>query len=392
MKLPAISKNYRNAFVLTPIIAKIATVAITILVFHSFIDMFDYGNYYLAMQNIAHGSAPWAGDTSVYYPPLALVPMMISYILSLVIGGSLGFTIVMWILIAICDIVTTFCVYYIGVKLHASGKTAFVAAMLYAISIPVAYFSLTKFDSFPTCVMMLAILFTIYGEKIKGYYTSVAGFFIKLYPAVIFPFLWVYNARDSNLISEGKRQVIWVLLPASAAFVLMMLLGYNLLLGYASLVFCNTIQYALIQHLQFFGIIVQDSTLAIVFRILQIGVVLGALYYFYTHPKTISLLLKTILLSLVAVIFLHQYRSPQYVVWLAPLFALLLADNLEGAATLFCVQFLSFVEFPLAFWFLYTNDKYVTPWAVIFFTIYFIAYGVLLWKALNFKEYEGAIT
>jgi hypothetical protein len=334
------------------------------------------------MQNILNGLAPWASGTTVMYPPLAFIPMMISYGVSLA-SGMIGFIVSMWVLMVICDIVTIFCIYWIGLKLY-SERTAFLAAMLYATAISVAYYSLTKFDAFPTSLVMLAILATVYGDKTKGYVASIVGLFVKIYPVILYPFLWIYNSRRTSLIAEGKKRAALIAIPAAAIFIIMVVAGYNLFLGYASTVYCNTIQFALLQYLQIAGVSVQSSDMANAFRVVMGIVILGAMYYLYKKPKTIGLLIKVILISIMAIVFLMQYRSPQYIVWFTPFAVLLVADNVRGILIFAVVQILSFIEFPLAFWTLYTNAQYTSPLALGFFTVYFLAYGVLLWQALTF--------
>ena len=176
MHLPAISPHRRNLLIVTSIFTKIVVIILTIFILHSFIDTFDYQNYHLAMQNILNGLAPWAGGTSVMYPPLCIhsdddslrsvVGWRVYRVRSFHVDshGNL-------------DIITLFCIYYIGLKLY-SEQTAFIAAMLYATSISMAYYSLSKFDAFPTCLAILAVLVTVYGDKTKGYLVSVAGLFL----------------------------------------------------------------------------------------------------------------------------------------------------------------------------------------------------------------------
>jgi len=81
----------------------------------------------------------------------------------------------MWALMIICDIVTTLIVYYIGLKLY-SEQTAFIAAMLSASALSSAYFIIIGFDAFPTCFAMVAILATIYGDKITGYWQQFSDY------------------------------------------------------------------------------------------------------------------------------------------------------------------------------------------------------------------------
>lgn len=380
MHLPTINTKSRNILILTSLATKI----FLLLALGFRVDMFDYQNYYNAMHNILNGLAPWAGGTTVYYPPLALVPMMISYLVSL-IGGFLFFVLSMWTILAICDIITTICIYYIGLKLY-SEKTAFIAAFLYATAFSSAYYSLTKFDAFPLCVAMLSILLTIYGEKTKGYLTNVIGFFIKDWPIILFPLFLIYNSRKTSLLEELKRNALWIAIGGAILFVAMYAAGYIGFFQYSALIYCNTLVYTIFMYLQLAGVPISLNVLIILFHVLAVIAILGGWYYFYKKPKSIGLLLKMSLISIMALIFLLQYRSPQYEVWLMPIAALLLANNLRGILIFVGVQILSFIEFPIAFYTLYVNQQYISSWAVVFFTILFTAYGMLLWQALKFDQ------
>jgi len=380
MRLPPINIRNRNILVVT----SIATKFILLFALGFRIDMWDYQNYYNAMQNIINGLAPWANGTMVYYPPLALVPMMISYLASLM-GGFLFFVLSMWIILAICDIITTICIYYIGLKIY-SERTAFIAALLYATAFSSAYYSLSKFDAFPLCVAMISILLTIYGEKIKGYCTSIAGFFIKDWPIILFPLFWIYNSRNTTLLKELKKNVLWIATGGAALFGTMYAAGYVGFFQYSNLIYCNTLVYTVFMYSQLVGIPNCLDFLILLFHVLAGIIILGSLYYFYKKPKSIGLLLKMSLVSIMALIFLFQYRSPQYEVWFMPIAALLLANDIRGIVIFVGVQILSFIEFPLAFYALYTNQQYTSPWALAFFTILFIAYGILLWQALKFNQ------
>lgn len=381
MNLPAINPRQRNILILTSIATKIFVLMILVFVFHTFVDLYDYQLYIEAVQNILGGALPWANGVLVFYPPLAYVPMIISYVVATV-TGTVGFIIAMWILLAVCDIVTILCIYYVGLKLY-SEKTAFIAAMLYATAISAAYYSLCKFDALPTCLAMLAVLATVYGDKTKGYLATVVGLFVKIWPIILYPFLWIYNSKDSSLIAEGKKRAIGIALVTFVLFVAMIVAGYNGFLVYTDTVYCNTVVYAVSQYFLMAGVQLPFSAMVTVFHILAAATIFGALYYFYKKPKTISLLLKVLLISIMATIFLMQYRSPQYSVWFWPFAALLLATDVWGILLFVGIQIFSFIEFPFAFWTLYTNGEYTSPFALGFFTLFFLAYGLLLWRAMK---------
>ena len=328
---------------------------------------------------------PWADGVEFYYPPLAFVPLLIAYAISLVGGGFLVFALAMWALMLICNIITTFCVYFIGLKIY-SEKTAFIAAILNATAISVAYYTLCRFDPFPTCLAMVAVLATLYGDKVTGYLASVLGLFVKIWPVVLFPFLWLYNARDTSLMEEGKARAFAFLIGGGLLFGLMILGGYDKFLGYADRVYCNTIPYTVDQYLQLLGIAIPFGITATLFRILTVVVIAGALYLMYRQPKNIALMLKLILAVIIVITAFSQYRSPQYIVWFTPFAALLVADDIYGILLFIAVQILAYIEYPLGYGVLYVNDKYVSGWGLVFFTVFFLMIGLLLWRALKMER------
>jgi hypothetical protein len=379
LQLPPIPKIYRNVLILTSPLTKILLLILMFFGVHNYFDTYDYQLYYSAMQNIFSGSLPWANGVPILYPPLAFIPMIISYIVSLITTPVLFF-VSMWVLLSICDVVTAFCIYYIGLKLY-SKQTAFVAALLYSTAISVMFFSLTKFDAFPTCIMMLAILFTVYGEKEKGYLSSIIGLFTKIWPIVIYPFLWIYNSATG-----GYKQVVLYLAGAGIIFAIMIYSGYSVLSVFTNFVYCNTIVFTINQYFIMAGITTSLNILITIFKIILIGILVYLLYYQCKNKKNVSTLLKVILISIMALVFLIQYRSPQYTVWFMPIAALLLADRVWGIITFVAVQILCFIEFPVLWGSIYTNDAYTSPLALWFFTLYFIGMGIMLVMCLRGKE------
>jgi len=230
VQLPIINLAHRNILIAASIASKVF-----IWLGGLSIDLFDLPIYYSAVINVLHGVLPWANGVEFYYPPLALAPMLISYAFPLS-GNFFGFALGMRVLMTACDVVTTLCIYYIGLKLY-SEKKAFIAAMLNATAFSVAYYVLARFDAFPAALALVAVLATVHSDRTKGYLGAVVGLFVKLWPMLLFPFLWLYNARESSLFVEGKKRAVWFLLGSSLAFGLMLWAGYNKFLVYAEWVY-----------------------------------------------------------------------------------------------------------------------------------------------------------
>jgi hypothetical protein len=152
------------------------------------------------------------------------------------------------------------------------------------------------------------------------------------------------------------------------------------------IVFCNTVPYTVNQYLQMVNITVPYSSVALLFRIFTVVIILGALYLMYQQPENIARMLKLILVVIVVAIMFSTFRAPQYIVWFTPFAALLVADDLWGIVLFIGVQILGFIEYPLAYDVVYENHTYLSEWALVFFTVFFIMLGLLLWRALTMKR------
>ena len=375
MTLPAIIPKYRNYLILSLIATKLIVAAL----FWQMLDMYDYQLYFQAITNITQGLLPWANGVAIYYPPLALVPMAISYCLAMVLGGFTAFFLSMWMINAACDLVTAFCIYWIGLKLY-SERTSFIAAMLYVTGISIAYFSLTKFDSIPACLAMLAVLFALYGESTKGYLLAVIGLFTKIWPIVIYPFIWIYQGARITVVN------VFIIFASASAFLVMILLGYDKFLGYMQVMYCNTIPYLFGAELMpMLGINMPYNIVIVVFHLLTAICILIVLFWSYNSDRSVRNFLVACLISIAAIVLFAQYRSPQYMVWLMPFFALLLADRSGGILLFIALQILGVIEFPITFYSLYVNEHYTSPFALVFFIVLFGIYGASIWVASGFS-------
>ncbi|MGA2699273.1 MAG: hypothetical protein ABSE74_06505 [Methanoregula sp.] len=386
MKYPGLPKR-GYVLIAATLLTCFWTIIITNFVVNTFLDTYDAGLYYQAMTNVFSWMLPWVNGVDFRYPPLAIVPMAASYLMSIVTGDQGWFLISMWILMIVCEIITVFCVYLIARKMYPE-YTAFIAALLTATAISSTYFTLTKFDAFPTALMMLAILFTVYEDKTKGYLMSVAGMFAKLFPVGAFPFIWIYNSEGTSLIYEGKKRVFWIAGISAALLAGFWVMGYNRFLEYASEIYCDTIPYLVSQYLSMAGINIPFPIISNVFRILTVIAILLIVWWAVTGPKTIARMIQCTLLSILVVVFFSQYRSPEYIVWFTPLIALLSADSYFGIALFSAIQFIEYIDFPWGFNKIWVNANYTSQWAIPFFTIYFLIYGVLVLYVIRKKRLD----
>ena len=389
-------KRHLLYLIIIAIIAKFVIVFVTITVFHSFIDYFDFQYYLQGAVNIMQGQVPYA-DFGFDYPPLVFIPILLAFIPAILFNSAAAFILSFQFLMVICDVIIVICIYLIGLKLY-NEKTAFVAAFLYATAFSVGYFVLTKYDAFPTSILMLAVLFTVYNRSIRGYISIVVGTLAKIFPGIALPFVALYNAKSTSL----RQEIISILkigIPVAVIlFVPVLIIKPGIIISYISGslvrsdVYVNPATYTLYAYLHdVLNLGISVSTVSFLMYILMGLVLLFLLAIAYIEPKKDArFLIKLMAVSIFVVVFCMAYHSPQYVVWYTPFVCLLVADSLQGIILLYVTQAITYIEFPLSFGALYTNTSYAssagTPgWylALALFTVDIVACLLLMYVAVN---------
>ena len=378
------------------IVTKFAVVLFTTAGFHSFVDLFDIGFYYDHIILLLQGQLPYI-SYPFDYPILVFVPLTIAFIPALLFQNAMAFVYTFQFLMIVCDTVTIMCIYFIAMRIW-NEKTAFRAGLIYATAFSTAYFVITKYDAFPTSLMMVALLFTVYGMNVKGYIAATLGFFAKIYPAIAFPFLIVYNAKTSSLkeeiISTAKVVVpFFVVLFLPLAVIRPEVINtYLFATGTTVGVYVNTATYTIYAWLHdVIGLGVSSSAVSIVMYCLMALVLLAALAsaWFDTEKKP-DRLLRLLLVAIFSVILFTKFHSPQYIVWFTPLLCLLVADDIVKIGLFFIAQALAYIEFPLMFNGFYTNLQYVNAvgssgWytTLLFFTFEYAVLIILMYLAIR---------
>jgi hypothetical protein len=366
--------------------------------FNSFIDLFDISFYLKHGIMLTQGQIPYI-NYFFDYPILVFVPILISLVPALMFQNAMVFVYSFQVLMIACDIVTTICVYLITLKL-SDKKTALYAGLLYATAFSAAYFVLTKYDAFPTSLFMVALVFTIYGQQMKGYVATAAGFFAKIFPVIALPFIVLYNAKDCS-IKEEILNVFKVFIPLTAVLILPLLIfRQDIINTYLPIrtgmdYYSNTVTFTIYSWLHnVFGLgVTIDTILTIMFACMGVGL-LALVYTAYAYPtKDPRLLLKLVLCSIVLVIFCVKVRSPQYLVWFTPLLCILAVDDIRKIIMVYIVQALAFIEFPLMFGKFYTSIQYTdttlsSGWFITLFafTLEYLALFVCLYFLVNPRE------
>ncbi len=388
------AKNHILFLIFASIAAKFLIMFVTTTIFHSFIDYFDIGVYLKHAMMLMEGRMPF--DLEFGYPVLILIPIMISLIPALIVQNGIAFVYTFQILMVFCDIVTVLCVYFIGLKLW-DEKTAFCSGLVYASAFSAAYFVITKYDAFPTCLLMLAIGCTIYRKEMAGYAFSIIGFFTKVFPILALPFFVFFNAKGSSLKQEIINTVKLVIPISAILFLPLFLIQPETLKIYVPIrselgFYSNTVTFTLYSWIHdVFGI---GLSIGIISAVMYLGMVLGMLALFYAayripgqNPK---LLIQLLLCALVLAVICARIRSPQYIVWFTPLISILVMDDIKKIVSLYVFQAFAYIEFPLMFGAFYTSTSYTgsvlsTGWFItlIAFTLEYIALFVCVWLVVN---------
>jgi len=385
--------------VVASLLIKFFVILVTTTVFYSFLDTFDHQFYFEHAVKLLKGQLPYIGY-SFEYPVLIFVPIVIALIPAVLFKSSAAFVFSFQALMVLCDLVTLVCVYFISLKLH-NEKTAFLSGIFYATAFSTAYFVLTKYDAFPTCLLMLAVFFTLCGMSLKGYIAAGLGFFAKIFPAIAFPFLILYNAKKSSL-KEEITAVCKVMVPLSVVLLLPVLIvrpeairTYLFGTGANVGVYANTATFTLYSWLNGVGHIgVSPEMVSLVMYGLMGVIMLYLLFTAYSDTdKRPVTLLKTLLCAFMAVILFTKFHSPQYIVWFTPFLCLLVADDIFKVILFYIVQIFAYIEFPLMFGYFYTNLEYTNPagssaWflTLAFFTLQFLAILLLVFFIIRPKE------
>ena len=392
-------KNRIFFLILASVITKLIVIFATTSVFHSFIDFFDIGTYFEHAVPLLEGQLPYI-NYQIEYPILLFIPIALAFIPAMILQSQMAFVFSFQILMVLCDILIVLCVYFIGLKIW-SEKTAFLGGLFYATAFSTAYFVLTKSDAFPTCILMVALLFTIYGMNTRGYISATLGFFTKIFPVVALPFIVLYNAKSTSLktelISAGKIFLLFcilLLLP----FALInpdVIRTYLFATGGSIGVYVNTTTFTIYSYLHdVFHLGISPTAVSIVMYALM-GITLLLLLYFASleREKNPKNLIKFVLCAIFCLVFLTKFHSPQYLVWFTPLLALLVADDIVKIVLFFVTQIFAYVEFPLMFGKYYVNLNYSNPvgtsdWYLTlgFFTLEYITFFTLLYFIIRPKE------
>ncbi len=369
---------------------------------NSFIDSFAITYYLEKVITIFQGQVPYI-NYSFEYPILALIPMFIALIPSVILKSQVIYLISFILLMVICDTITTICIYKISIKISGSPRQAFISAVLYATAISVAYVTITEYSAFATMLMMIGITYTIdRKETINGYIAVTMGFFTKIFPVIALPFIVLYNSKETSLKTETINGLKVLGIASLILFVPLFLINpanldtYQFKInGGERGVYASSVSYMVFGWIHdVFNIAITQEMVSTVFRIILVGIIF-VLLNIISKAKTKDpvLLLKLIMCAIFTTVVCMQFNSPNYWTWGIPLVCILCGTDIRKISLFVFTQIIAYIAFPLSFWSLWTNPGYTgaigTPaWqlALILFTIQFIALSALVWILIEPKK------
>lgn len=357
------------------ILVKILVFVITIFYFKNYVDTWALNVYYETLViPLAQGQLPYI-NYEWEYPILMVIPVYISAFVSGILQNREAFNLMFYELMAICDAISLTCVYLIANKIYNNPKKAFVAGFLFATAFSAGYFMFTSFEAMPVCLVLVALTFTIYGDEWKGYLAIILGFFTKIFPLVLLPFIFLYFTKESTI----KAQVIQLLKIAVPAIIILMVpilianpSSIETFLAQTEMqkaVFASTLTYTIYQWLYgILGINIAITTVATCMTVILVCILVSLAYITYSKPvKNPFLLLKCSLIALVALIVCTKFHSPQYMLWITPIICILIAggvqiaDEISKIFVFYAFQVFEYIKFPLAFGIFWDNGRYMSP-------------------------------
>jgi len=378
---------------LVSVITKVLVVFVTIYIFHSFFDFWAIGVVYLnsaVIPFLTSGSLPYI-DYTWNYPPLMFIPTGIATLVMILVRNQEAFAWTYLALMVICDFITIGCVYFITLKVGGNLHVAFVSGFLTATAISAAYGAISCYDALAVMLMMLGIVFAIYNQpSARSYAFILLGYFAKLFPILLLPFVFFHNRDRSDLKTELK-EFLKVALPLTIILVIPLLLiapsTMDVYLDRTSLdntMVGSSLAYAV--YVIFQKIIPFDTIALVMYGILAIVLCILIWVAYHDGSKNPLHLLKYSLIALTSLIVFIPHHSPQYMMWIVPFLAILSAGNLQKIIWFYILQVLLYIKFPLMFYSYWTNAGYVdSRWGItlLVFGAQFAVLAYLLWMVVK---------
>jgi len=379
------------------LVTKITVVSLTTGVFRSFIDIFDISVYFQYAMQILGGEVPYV-DFPLEYPQLSLIVILVPLIFTVLTHDPSTYVVAHQIFMSIFDILTVLIVYLIALKI-SDQKSAFISGVLSATAFSSAYFVLTKYDAFPTFLLMLSLFLFIYRKETYGYLSAAAGFLAKWFPGLAIPYFVLHEHMSGRGSRSISRNII-----ASAVLLLIVTLPFAVLSssGFLATYTTHTGRTALAHSFCYYVDFIFESVLGLSF-FAQASIILMAVvqifllgYYYSTKNTGAEYLCAFLFFSTFAFIIFNKVFSPQYILWITPFLAIFLARSYKEIALFYAIQAWMYLEFPILYRSIYINDGYfigdgspLVSVPFLFFTVkfvlLFVAFGTV-WFSLKHPD------
>jgi uncharacterized membrane protein len=368
-------------------------------------DTVEYAKY--AHNVLDRGLVPYR-DFSVEYPPLALPAFVFP---SLFAGKSFSaYMEIFGLGMAICGVLAVGFVALVLAAQRVSTRRLIAGVALVALSpLLLGAVFLSRYDLFPAMLAIASLAAIFFGWERTGFALLALGAAAKAYPAVIVPIAAVYVWRNS-----GARKAIGCV-AIFAVIVLVCFLPFLVVAphgvwwaihGQASrppeieslgaAVFLAAHQ-LIGTHLTYYFTHSSDNLnghaalqFASVMSVLQIAAPLLVLFLFARGPATKDRLLTAAAAAVSAFIVFDRVLSPQYLIWLAPLVALVPGRRgIAAIAMVACAMCMTQIWYPLHV----TPLKHFQPlesWAVIGRNLVLLAlFAALAWPDVPLRRSVG---
>jgi uncharacterized membrane protein len=382
--------------IILSIITKLVLVFLRYYVFYTYFDLFDTTLYFNYAVNVLHGMVPYV-DFSVEYPQLFFVAALLPLLPAVIVQDANAYVPAFRVLMSLFDILTAVLVYLIAIRLF-DQKKALLSGILYAASFASTYFVITKYDPFPTFLLMFSIFLFIYGKELGGYFTSGIGFLAKWFPAILLPYYLMFDLKRKRNKNEIIRALLFTALGILIIILPFLLLNYTGFLDtYSRHIGRSSEAFSLIFYVDFIlnnlaGL--TRSFEAVSIFLMLIIQVLFIWYYWKFKNAEYKTLCSFIFFSIFIFVIFNKVFSPQYMLWLTPFFALFLADSLQNIGLFFLNQIWLYLEFPVLFKEIYYTDSFYTGTGNVFFSAPFVFFTIkylllLLIFIIIFKKMEN---
>jgi uncharacterized membrane protein len=328
-------------------------------------DTREYARY--ARNILVRGLMPYRAF-SVEYPPLAL-PMFL--VPRLIAGNSFsGYMEVFELMMAACGMIAAgLAAYVLAAQRVATRQLVCGVALLAFSPLLLGAVVLSRYDLFPAMLTVAAIAALYFDWNRTGFVLLALGTAAKAFPVVVVPIAAVYVWRR-----HGRRPAL-ICLAAFAAVVLACFLPFLVVAPHGvwwaihgqenrplqlesvgAAMFLAAHQLFGV-HLTYYFTHQSDNldghatlTFAGLMSVFQIFALLAVWLLYALGPTTRERLLTSTAAAVCAFIVFDRVLSPQYLIWLAPLVAMINGRRgLAAAALLACAMVMTQVYYPLQF-------------------------------------------